>query len=155
MTSKTLTAPAVALGTWAWGDSGEVGDGYFGSELTASGLREVVEKAQSSGFTLWDTAVVYGMGHSEVYDGILPQLQTLTDRMGAIGKDRGASAADVAIAWPIAKGTTPIIGVTKAGYIDGLVRAHGIELADEEIAELEALADAADVDTRGWWEHEM
>ncbi|WP_040830194.1 aldo/keto reductase [Nocardia jiangxiensis] len=317
MTSKTLTAPAVALGTWAWGDSGEVGDGYFGSQLTESGLREVVEKAQSNGFTLWDTAVVYGMGHSEtvlaqalkgyarseyqlstkftpqvagdgddpvadmleqsldrmgtdyvdlywihnpadvarwtpllipllrsgrikhvgvsnhnmkeialadqilgeagfrveavqnhysllyrsseragilehcrrhdlpffsymvleqgaltgrygpahplpggssraaVYNGILPQLQALTDRIGAIGEDRGASAADVATAWAIAKGTTPIIGVTKAGYIDGLVRARGIELADEEIAELEALADAADVDTRGSWEHDM
>jgi len=51
--------------------------------------------------------------------------------------------------------TTPIIGVTKAGYLDRLVRARGIELADEEIAELEALADAADVDTRGWWEPDM
>jgi aryl-alcohol dehydrogenase-like predicted oxidoreductase len=317
MTSKALTVPAVALGTWAWGDSGKVGDGYFGSQLSESGLREVVEKAQSNGFTLWDTAVAYGMGRSETllaqaltgydrseyqlstkftpqiagdrddpvadmleqsldrmgtdyvdlywihnpadvarwtpplipllksgkikhvgvsnhnmeeialadqilgeagfrveavqnhyslmyrssehagildhcrehdlrffsymvleqgaltgryspanplpegssraaaYNGILPQLQTLTDRMGAIGEDRGASAADVATAWAIAKGTTPIIGVTKAGYIDGLGRACGIELADEEIAELEALADAADVDTRGWWEHEM
>ncbi|WP_198946157.1 aldo/keto reductase [Pseudofrankia asymbiotica] len=84
-----------------------------------------------------------------------PQLQALTDRMGAIGEDRDASAADVATAWAITKGTTPIIGVTKAGYIHGLARARGIELADEEIAELEALADAADVDTRGWWEHEM
>jgi aryl-alcohol dehydrogenase-like predicted oxidoreductase len=317
MTSKTLTVPAVALGTWAWGDSGEAGDGYFGSQLSEPGLREVVEKAQSNGFSLWDTAVAYGMGRSEAvlaqalkgfdrseyqlstkftpqiagdgddpvadmleqsldrmgtdyvdlywihnpadvarwtpplipllksgkikhvgvsnhnmeeialadqilgkagfrveavqnhysllyrsseragildhcrehdvrffsymvleqgaltgryspanplpegssrataYNGILPQLQALTNRMGAIGEDRAASAADVATAWAIAKGITPIIGVTKAGYIDGLVRARGIELADEEIAELEALADAADVDTRSWWEQEM
>jgi aryl-alcohol dehydrogenase-like predicted oxidoreductase len=60
-----MPVPAVALGTWAWGDSGEAGDGYFGSRLTASGLRKVVEKAQSDGFTLWDTAVVYGRGRSE------------------------------------------------------------------------------------------
>ncbi|MFB9926088.1 aldo/keto reductase [Amycolatopsis halotolerans] len=314
MTSKT---PTVALGTWAWGDSGEAGDGYFGSQLTASGLREVVEKAQSTGFTLWDTAVVYGMGRSEtvlaqalkgyarseyqlstkftpqiasdgddpvadmleqslgrlgtdyvdlywihnpadvarwtpllipllesgrikhvgvsnhnlkeialadqilgeagfrveavqnhysllyrsserarilehcrendvrffsymvleqgaltgryspsrplpegssraaVYNDILPQLQALTDRMGTIGATRGTSAADVATAWAIAKGTTPIIGVTKAAYLDGLVRAHDITLADEEIAELESLADAANVDTRGSWEQDM
>jgi aryl-alcohol dehydrogenase-like predicted oxidoreductase len=307
----------VALGTWAWGDSGQVGDGYFGSQLTESGLREVVEKAQSNGFTLWDTAAVYGMGRSEtvlaqalksharseyqlstkftpqiagdgddpvadmlarsldrlgtdyvdlywihnpadvarwtpllipllqsgrikhvgvsnhnlkeialadqilgeagfrveavqnhysllyrsseragilehcrehdvrffsymvleqgaltgrygpahplpegssraaVYNGILPRLQRLTDRMRAIGEDRGASTADVATAWAIAKGTTPIIGVTKPEHVDGLVRARGIKLADNEIAELEALADAADVDTRGSWEHEM
>jgi aryl-alcohol dehydrogenase-like predicted oxidoreductase len=90
-----------------------------------------------------------------VYNGVLPRLQALTDRMAVIGEDRGASAADVATAWAIAKGTTPIIGVTKAGYIDGLVRARGIELAKEEVEELEALADAADVDTRGWWEQEM
>lgn len=65
MTSEKLTVPAVALGTWAWGDSGEAGEGYFGSRLTEYGLREVVDKAQSNGFTLWDTAAVYGMGRSE------------------------------------------------------------------------------------------
>ncbi|MFJ6689143.1 aldo/keto reductase [Streptomyces sp. NPDC091294] len=317
MTSKALTVPTVALGTWAWGDSGEAGDGYFGSRLSEPGLREVVEKAQPNGFTLWDTAVAYGMGRSEtvlaqalsgrdrseyqlstkftpqlagdgadpvadmlqqsldrmgtdyvdlywihnpadvarwtpslipllesgrirhvgvsnhnleeialadrilgeagfrveavqnhfsllyrgseragildhcrkndvrffaymvleqgaltgrygpahplpegssraaVYNGILPRLRALTDRMTAIGADRGASAADVATAWAIAKGATPIVGVTKAGYLDGLVRARGMELTEEEIAELEALGDAADVDTRGWWEREM
>jgi 1-deoxyxylulose-5-phosphate synthase len=317
MTSKALTLPPVALGTWAWGDSGTEGEGYFGSRLSESGLREVVEKAQSNGFTLWDTAAAYGMGRSETvlaqalkghdrgeyqlstkftpqlagdgdnpvadmleqsldrlstdyvdlfwihnpsdverwtpmlipllksgavkhvgvsnhnleqialadrilgeagfrveavqnhysllyrsseragilkhchengvpffaymvleqgtltgryspanplpegsnraaaYNGILPQLQALTDRMKAIGEDRGTSAADVATAWAVAKGTTPIIGVTKAAYIDGLIRAREIELGDEEIAELEKLADAADVDTRGWWEQEM
>lgn len=317
MTGKALTVPAVAMGTWAWGDSGEAGDGYFGSELSQPGLREVVEKAQANGFTLWDTAVVYGMGRSEtvlakaltgydrgeyqlstkftpqiagdgddpvadmleqslehmdtdyvdlywihnpgdvarwtpllipllrsgrikhvgvsnhnmrqialadqilgeagfrveavqnhysllyrsseragileycrehdvrffsymvleqgaltgryspanplpegssrasVYNDILPQLQALTDRLGAIGEARGASAADVATAWAIAKGTTPIIGITKARYIDGLVRARGIELTDQETEELETLAAVADVDTRGWWEQEM
>lgn len=317
MTGKALTVPAVAMGTWAWGDSGEAGDGYFGSELSQPGLREVVEKAQANGFTLWDTAVVYGMGRSEtvlakaltgydrgeyqlstkftpqiagdgddpvadmleqslehmdtdyvdlywihnpgdvarwtpllipllrsgrikhvgvsnhnmrqialadqilgeagfrveavqnhysllyrsseragileycrehdvrffsymvleqgaltgryspanplpegssrasVYNDILPQLQALTDRLGAIGEARGASAADVATAWAIAKGTTPIIGITKARYIDGLVRARGIELTDQDTEELETLAAVADVDTRGWWEQEM
>lgn len=317
MTSKALTVPAVALGTWAWGDSGEAGEGYFGSQLSEPGLREVVEKAQANGFILWDTAVAYGMGRSETvlaralagydrseyqlstkftpqlagdgpdpvadmleqslermgtdyvdlywihnpadvarwtpplipllesgkvkhvgvsnhnmeqialadqilgeagfrveavqnhysllyrnseragilehcrehdvrffsylvleqgaltgrysttnplpegsrraaaYNAILPRLQSLTDRMGAIGADRRASAAETATAWAIAKGTTPIIGVTKPGYIDALARARGINLADGQIAELEALADAADVETRGWWEHEM
>jgi hypothetical protein len=28
-------------------------------------------------------------------------------------------------------------------------------LSSDDIAELEALADAADVNTRGWWEREM
>ncbi|HEX2902205.1 MAG TPA: aldo/keto reductase [Jatrophihabitans sp.] len=316
MTNDALTVPAIALGTWAWGDSGQAGDGYFGSHLTEAGLREVAENAQSNGLTLWDTAVAYGLGRSETvlgralsgydrseyqlsakftpqlagdgddpvadmleqslarmgtdyvdlywihnpadvarwtpaliplldsgkirhvgvsnhnvaqiaradgilgkagfrveavqnhfsllyrageragilgycrerdvpffsymvleqgaltgkyspqnpmpagssraaaYNGILPALQQLTDRLTAIGEQQGAAAPDVATAWAIAKGTTPIIGVTRSGHIDGLVRARRIQLADAEIAELEALADAAHVDTRGWWEQQ-
>ncbi|WP_275415522.1 aldo/keto reductase [Micromonospora sediminimaris] len=37
----------------------------FWQPAVCVGLREVVEKAQSSGFTMWDTAMVYGMGRSE------------------------------------------------------------------------------------------
>ncbi|MGN6250178.1 MAG: aldo/keto reductase, partial [Marmoricola sp.] len=314
MTSNTLDVPAVALGTWAWGDSGEAGDGYFGSRLSETTLREIVDAALAKGLTLWDTAVVYGMGRSEsvlaqafaghdrsayqlstkftpqaadeaagdgavaamleqslerlgtdhvdlywihnpadvarwtpqlipllesgtvkhvgvsnhnldqialadrilgeagfrveavqnhysllhrdseragildhclrndvrffaymvleqgalsgrygpanplpagssragVYNDLLPQLEALTDRMRAIGERRGAGAADVATAWAIARGTTPIVGVTQPRHIDGLVAARDLELTDEETAELETLARNADVDTRGW-----
>lgn len=317
MTSHDLKIPTVALGTWAWGDSGKTGDGYFGSPLTEASLEEIADKAHASGFTLWDTAMVYGMGRSETvlgkvlkrydrsdyqlstkftpqaagtgedpvaamleqslarlgtdyidlywihnpadvarwtpylipllrsgkvrhvgvsnhnlseirladrilgeagfrveaiqnhysllyrssehagildhcrkngipffaymvleqgaltgkyslknplpqgsnraqaYNGILPQLTALTDRLAAIGQSQSAAAPDVATAWAIAKGTTPIIGVTKPHHLDGLVRASSITLTGDEIAELEALAAAADVNTRGWWEKEM
>ncbi|MGY5802102.1 aldo/keto reductase [Rhizobium sp. LEGMi12c] len=317
MTIDNLKIPTVALGTWAWGDSGETGDGYFGSPLTRAGLEEAADKAHTAGFTLWDTAVVYGMGRSETvlgevlkryarsdyqlstkftpqaagagddpvaemleqslahlgtdyidlywihnpadvarwtpslipllrsgkvkhvgvsnhnlseikladqilgeagfrveaiqnhysllyrgsedagildycrnrgiqffaymvleqgalsgrynpenplpegtkraqaYNGMLLQLKALTDKLASIGQSQGAAAPDVAIAWAIAKGTTPIIGVTKPNYIDGLVRAASIRLSSNHIAELEALADAAGVNTRGWWEKQM
>jgi myo-inositol catabolism protein IolS len=317
MTTDHLKTPPVALGTWAWGDSGELGDGYFGSSLTRAGLAEVVEKAHAAGLTLWDTAVVYGMGRSEAvlgevlkryarrdyqlstkftpqaagadddpvwemleqslarlgtdfidlywihnpadvvrwtpqlipllergmvkhvgvsnhnldeieladrilgeagfrveaiqnhysllyrgsenagildycrehgipffaymvleqgalsgkysresplpagsdraktYNGMLPQLNPLTDKLSSIGQKQGAAAPDVATAWAIAKGATPIIGVTNPDYVEGLVRATAITLSTDEIAELEALADAANVNTRGWWEQEM
>jgi len=69
MTNDNLNIPAVALGPWAWGDSGETGDGYFGSALTRAGLEDLADKAHAAGFTLWDTAVVYGMGHSETVLG--------------------------------------------------------------------------------------
>lgn len=317
MTIDNLETPTVALGTWAWGDSGETGDGYFGSQLSQAGLEEVADKAHAAGFSLWDTAVVYGMGRSETvlgevlkrfarsdyqlstkftpqaagtgdypmadmleqslarlgtdyidlywihnpadvarwtphlipllksgkvkhvgvsnhnlseieiadqilgeagygveavqnhysllyrsaedagilgycrtqgipffaymvleqgtlsgkysaenplpegtnrakaYNGMLPQLKALTDKLASIGQEQGAAAPDVATAWAIAKGTTPIIGITKPDYIDGLVRAISVTLSNDEIAELEALADAANVNTRGWWEKEL
>ncbi|MBX4937801.1 aldo/keto reductase [Rhizobium binae] len=317
MTIENLKIPTVALGTWAWGDSGETGDGYFGSGLTRADLEELADRAHAAGFTLWDTAIVYGMGRSETvlgevlkryarndyllstkftpqaagggedpmadmleqslgrlgtdyvdlywihnpadvarwtprlipllksgkvkhvgvsnhnlveikladqilgeagfrveaiqnhysllyrssegagildhcrnqgipffaymvleqgalsgkyspenplpqgtnraqaYNDMLPQLKALTDKLASIGRSQDAAVPDVAVAWAIAKGTTPIIGVTKASYIDGLVRASRIKLTSDEIAELEALADAANVNTRGWWEKEM
>ncbi|WP_245306966.1 aldo/keto reductase [Agrobacterium salinitolerans] len=312
-----MITPPVALGTWAWGDSGESGNGYFGSSLTQAGLAEAADKAHSVGLTLWDTAIIYGMGRSEttlggvlkkysrrdyqistkfnpriagaglnqmaemleqslknlgtdyidlywihnaadvprwtpdlipllksgkvkhvgvsnhnlreikmadeilaeagyrvegiqnhysllyrsseqagildychdhgisffaymvleqgaltgkyspenplphgsirakIYNGMLAQLRDLTEKLAAIGQSHGATASDVAIAWAIAKGTTPIVGITKSHHIDGLVRAKGIVLTSEEIAELETLADAANVNTRGVWEREM
>ncbi|MCD2184902.1 aldo/keto reductase [Rhizobium sp. GN54] len=317
MKIDNLKTSKVALGTWAWGDSGETGDGYFGSHLTQTGLEEVADKAHAAGFSLWDTAVVYGMGRSETvlgdvlqrfarsdyqlstkftpqavgsgddpmadmleqslarlgtdyidlywihnpadvtrwtphlipllksgkvkgvgvsnhnlseieladqilgeaghkveavqnhysllyrgaenagilqhcrthgipfyaymvleqgalsgkyssanplpqgtnrakaYNGMLPKLKALTDKLASIGQSHGAAAPDVATAWAIAKGTTPIIGITNADYVDGLVRATSLTLSSDDIAELEALADTANVNTRGWWEKEL
>lgn len=317
MARDEMKVPAVALGTWAWGDSGDAGDGYFGSTLAKTELEELVDRAHAAGFTLWDTAVVYGMGRSEtvlgevlsrydrddyqlstkftpqiagdeddpvaamlekslehlrtdyidlywihnpadvarwtpylipllqsgkvkhvgvsnhnleelrladqilgeagfrveavqnhysllyrgsehagiieycrergipfysymileqgaltgrytpenpmpegssrarIYNGMLERLQPLNDRLAEIAQSRDAAPADVATAWAIAKGTTPMIGVTRPAYIDGLVRSTSIELTADEIADLEALADAAEVDTRGSWEHAM
>jgi len=79
MTIDYLRTPTVALGTWAWGDSGETGDGYFGSPLTQAGLEEVADKAHAAGFTLWDTAVVYGMGRSETVLGEVLKRYARTD----------------------------------------------------------------------------
>ncbi|MFB8342856.1 aldo/keto reductase [Brucella cytisi] len=317
MTINDLKIPAAALGTWAWGDSGETGDGYFGSHITQASLEAVADDAHATGFTMWDTAAVYGMGRSETvlgqilkrytrsdyqlstkftpqaagasedpvadmleqslarlgtdyidiywihnpadvnrwtpclipllesgkvrhvgvsnhnlseirlanqilseagfrveavqnhysllhrssedagilghcrnegipffaymvleqgaltgkyslrnplpegtnraqaYNGMLPQLKALTEELTSIGEKHGAAAPDVATAWAIAKGAVPIVGVTKPEYIDGLVRATNLKLTSDDIAKLEALADAASVNTRGWWEKEM
>nr|WP_233634850.1 aldo/keto reductase [Burkholderia cenocepacia] len=69
MTIDNPKPPTIALGTWAWGDSGEAGNGYFGSSLTRAGLEAVADKAHAAGFSLWDTAMVYGMGRSETVLG--------------------------------------------------------------------------------------
>lgn len=65
MPFENLKIPTIALGTWAWGDSGETGAGYFGSGLTRAELEELADRSHAAGFTLWDTAIVYGMGRSE------------------------------------------------------------------------------------------
>lgn len=89
------------------------------------------------------------------YNPVLPQLEALTDEMTAIGKKYGASCSQIGIAWAIAKGTLPIIGATKERHVVEAAEAADIELTAEEVARLEALADATGIDTRGGWEHTM
>ena len=89
------------------------------------------------------------------YNPVLPQLEALTNEMTAIGQKYGASCSQIGIAWAIAKGTLPIIGATKERHVVEAAEAAKIQLTAEEIAKLEALADATGIDTRGGWEHSM
>ncbi len=57
--------PKIALGTWSWGVGAVGGDQVFGNKLGVKELKPVFDAAIQAGLTLWDTAVVYGMGASE------------------------------------------------------------------------------------------
>ena len=61
----------------------------------------------------------------------------------------------MAIAWAIAKGTRPIIGVTKPSQVEDAAKAAQIVLSNEEMGQLETLAKETNVDTRGSWENPM
>ena len=89
------------------------------------------------------------------YNPVLEQLAALTDEMTAIGKKYGASCSQVGIAWAIAKGTMPLIGATKERHVIEAAEAAKVVLTAEEVARLEALADATGIDARGGWEHPM
>ncbi|MGH7122255.1 MAG: aldo/keto reductase, partial [Acetobacteraceae bacterium] len=115
----------------------------------------VLEQGALTGKYSPENPLPEGSNRAQTYNGMLPQLRALTGKLAAIGQRQGAAAPDVATAWAIAKGTIPIVGVTKPQYVEGLVRASSITLTGDDIAGLEALADAANVNTRGWWEQEM
>ena len=96
-----------------------------------------------------------GSQRGDTYNPILPQLEELTEAMAAIGEKYGANISQVAIAWAIAKGTRPIIGVTKPHHVTDAAKAADITLTAEEMEQLETLAREANVDTRGSWENPM
>jgi len=96
-----------------------------------------------------------GSGRASTYNAVLPQLGALTAAMRAIGERRGASVAQVAIAWAIAKGTLPIIGVTQVAQVHDAAAATRLTLSAQEIDDIETLAAQAGVDTRGAWEQPM
>ena len=91
----------------------------------------------------------------KTYNPLLPQIEKLVSVMRSIGEKHAVLPAQVALAWAIAKGTTPIIGVTKVSQVEDAVTAARISLSAEEISRMEAAAEETGVDTRGSWEMPM
>lgn len=89
------------------------------------------------------------------YNPMMPKIEKLTGVMKQVGAKYGATAAQIAIAWAIAKGTLPIIGVTKPEQVEDAAKTAAISLTAEDMSRIEEAAAAADVDTRGSWEHPM
>lgn len=89
------------------------------------------------------------------YNPMMPKIEKLTGVMKEIGAKYGATAAQIAIAWAIAKGTLPIIGVTKPEQVDDAAKTANIELSADDMRLIEEVAKSANVDTRGSWEHPM
>ncbi|MBH5329506.1 aldo/keto reductase [Eikenella sp. S3360] len=112
----------------------------------------VLEQGALSGRYNAQNPLPVGSRRAEAYNNVLPQLQKLTDTMTEIGKPHNASAAQVAIAWAIAKGTLPLIGATKPHHVTDAAEAAKLVLTAEQVAELERLAQETGVDTRGGWE---
>ena len=96
-----------------------------------------------------------GSDRAKCYGPVLPQLGKLIEKMRQIGGKYDASPAQIAAAWAIAKGTLPIIGVTKAEQVEAAAKAAEIALSADEISELEALGDTANINTLREWEKEM
>ena len=65
--------------------------------------------------------------------------QRVVNRLGEIAEKRGASRAQVALAWLLSKRvvTAPIVGATKPHHLEDAVAALSLKLTGEEIASLE------------------
>ena len=96
-----------------------------------------------------------GSERAASYNRVLPQIEALTDHLARIGATHGASAAQVATAWAIAKGARPIVGVTSAKQVEQAASASSIGLSESELSELERLGDEAGVHTLRSWERDM
>ena len=96
-----------------------------------------------------------GTGRGEAYNPHLKELTALIDELKLIGTRFDASPAQIAAAWAIAKGTLPIIGVTKVNQVEEAAKAAQICLTKEEALRLEKLGDETGVHTLREWEKEM
>ena len=91
----------------------------------------------------------------KVYNPMLPQLEKLNAGLKEIADRHGVAPAQIPVAWAIAKGTLPIIGVTKVYQVEDAAKAIALELTSEEIETIERLAGETPLNVIRYWEKEM
>ena len=96
-----------------------------------------------------------GSIRAQVYNRKLPQLTNLVNELKVIGAKHKLSIAQTAMAWALAKGAIPIIGVTEVKQVAAAADVAQVQLSRAEISQLEVVADAAGVNTIGSWEQDM
>lgn len=115
----------------------------------------VLEQGALSG--KYDTAhpMPAGSARADSYNPILDKLEVMNKALGKIAEKYGVGIAQVPVAWAIAKGTLPIIGVTKVSHVEDAVKAANITLTADEVKELESVADGLGLNVIRFWEKEM
>ena len=96
-----------------------------------------------------------GSQRGETYNPLLPQIEKLVAVMRTVSDKYDITPVQVALAWAIAKGTTPIIGMTKPSQVQDALQATKVTLTADEMKALEETAESTGVDTRGSWEMPM
>jgi aryl-alcohol dehydrogenase-like predicted oxidoreductase len=96
-----------------------------------------------------------GSARAETYNPVLDKLELFNAKLRNLAEKYGVGAAQIPVAWAIAKGTLPIIGVTKENQVLDAVKAANVTLAAEDAAELEKLADSLKLNVIRFWEKEM
>ena len=96
-----------------------------------------------------------GSARAKVFNPLLKQLEIVNNELKLIAQAHNASAAQIATAYTLAKGTIPILGVTKMYQVDEAIKISQIKLSQEEISRLEAAADKSGVTSIQFWEQKM
>ncbi len=115
----------------------------------------VLEQGALSG--KYDTAhpMPAGSARAEAYNPVLDKLEVLNKALQTLADKYGVGIAQIPVAWAIAKGTLPIIGVTKVSHVEDAAKAASVRLTAEETAALEQLADSLGINAIRFWEKEM
>lgn len=96
-----------------------------------------------------------GSGRGETYNPLLDRLEVMNAKLKEVADKYNVAPAQIPVAWAIAKGALPIIGVTKVNHVEDAVKACKVELTQDEIAMLENTADSLELNLIRMWEKKM
>jgi len=116
----------------------------------------VLEQGALSGKYTKENPLPAGTRRGEAFPPeTLAKLEPLFYEMKILGGKYLATIPEIATAWAIAKGTIPIIGVTKPNQVDDAKRAASVELSDEDVELMDRVAISTGVTVKGEWESSM
>ena len=82
----------------------------------------------------------------------LSKIEPLLAYQKELAEQYQVGTAQIPVAWAIAKGTVPIIGLTRPKYVVDLAKAVTVSLQESELQKLESLAQESGVYIKGVWE---
>lgn len=96
-----------------------------------------------------------GTARAQVFNPLLDKIELITKEMKKVADAHNASIAQIGIAYAIAKGILPVLGVTKMYQLEEAVKTTEIILTNEEITCLETAADKCGIESIQFWESKM
>ena len=126
-------------------------------EITLKEIGKITSFSRSSIYNYFETKeeIFLGLFQRE-YDRWNEDLTAILNaELKKLADKYGVGAAQIPVAWAIAKGTLPIIGVSRENQVLDAVKAANVTLTAEETAELENIADSLQLNVIRFWEKEM
>ena len=96
-----------------------------------------------------------GSARAQTYNPVMDKIEILNISLKKLADKYNVKVAQIPVAWAIAKGTLPIIGVTKPSHVEDAIKASNISLTADETSELEKLAESLGINAIRFWEKEM
>ena len=96
-----------------------------------------------------------GSARAQKYNPVLDKLETLNAELAKVAEAHSVGLAQVPVAWAIAMGTRPIVGVTKESHVTDAANASSVALSADEVRELENVADSLGINAVRAWEKKM
>ena len=115
----------------------------------------VLEQGALSGKYDTKNPMPEGSGRAKAYNPVLDKLEIMNAKLKEVADKYNVAPAQIPVAWAIAKGALPIIGVTKVNHVEDAIKASNIALTTDEIAELEKTADSLNLNLIRMWEKKM
>ena len=115
----------------------------------------VLEQGALSGKYDTKNPMPEGSGRAQTYNPVLDKLEIMNAKLKEVADKYNVAPAQIPVAWAIAKGALPIIGVTKVDHVEDAIKASNIALTADEIADLEKTADSLNLNLIRMWEKKM